>query len=244
MDSFHHWGEKQLWQTCECCGEDLSFRARFPMIKREVRTVSGRSSPWSPVIMGQRALMVLFFTWPPVTLTYSGWAGGPPCSSSDHINNSTPHPLTVGNHKLSEADAQYLLDILHLHRCRTQSIYDKLLFLLTLVAIVDKIPEQHLSATRKSIPYTSRWNSINFMTNQLILWWNLTWKQALRLTIRTQQNHSSDYWWYVCFCQSYKDSSIKMRLFHYQIKVPCGSFKSLFYMTYYRNTEVKESCFW
>ena len=175
MDSFHHWGEKQLWQTCECCGEDLSFRARFPMIKREVRTVSGRSSPWSPVIMGQRALMVLFFTWPPVTLTYSGWAGGPPCSSSDHINNSTPHPLTVGNHKLSEADAQYLLDILHLHRCRTQSIYDKLLFLLTLVAIVDKIPEQHLSATRKSIPYTSRWNSINFMTNQLILWWNLTW---------------------------------------------------------------------
>lgn len=45
MGSLHHWVEKQLWQTCECCGEDLSFRARFPVIKREVRTVSGRSSP-------------------------------------------------------------------------------------------------------------------------------------------------------------------------------------------------------
>lgn len=228
MGSLHHWVEKQLRQTCECCGEDLSFRARFPVIKREVRTVSGRSSPWSPVIMGHRALMVLFFTWPPVTLTYSGWAGGGPPCSSDHINNSTPHPLTVGNHKLSEADAEYLVDILHLHRCRAQSNYDRLLFLLTLVAVVDKRPEKHLSsATLKFILYASPWNSVNFMTNQLILWWDLTWWQALRRTIRTLQSHSS-YGWYVCFCQSYRGCSIKLRLFHNQIKVPCATFKSLY----------------
>lgn len=153
--------------------------------------------------------------------------GGAPCSS-DHIDNSTPHPLTVGNHKLSEADAEYLVDILHLHRCHAQSNYDRLLFLLTLVAVVDKRPEKHLSsATLKFILYASPWNSVNFMTNQLILWWDLTWWQALRRTIRTLQSHSS-YGWYVCFCQSYRGCSIKLRLFHNQIKVPCATFKSLY----------------